>query len=408
VREPRQVRCPKSARYPRGVKWSGSVEHRGRQRWVGTFATRGEWMAEALRVEAELRAEAERGGSGRRRVPTVREFLAVSEDGLPLPGARAWPWSHPRETTKESTRRTYQENIRRFAQEHGDRRLDSFDRVEARRITASLSSGQKAAVRRMFGDAEDDGLVDVSRFRRLSVKQPSRLQRGDFRIVTDAEFAALQRAALRSRTDRLGELLRAMIALEGTLGIRPSEIFGIERQRIDYARGEIELHTQIDEYGAPAMLKGSERRIVPLPDEIARMLKALPELSERWLFVACRGGVFKLSLWHSYWNPVRVAAGLPDLPFYELKHRAITRMGTPRPHGLGLDPRDIAQIVGHHDGGATIARHYLQLDQRQAVERFHTALRAVQECEPAIEARARPRGQAARSRNQPLDDSETR
>lgn len=227
----------------------------------------------------------------------------------------------------------------------------------------------------MFGDAEDDGLVEVNRFRRLSVKQPSRLQRGDFRIVSDEEFERLQQSALRSRTDGLGAVLRAMIALEGTLGIRPSEIFGLERARIDYERGEIDVFSQIDERGCAATLKASERRIVPLPDELARILEALPVFSERWLFVARRDGVFKLSLWHSYWNPVRVAAGMPGLPFYELKHRVITRMGTPAPHGLGLDPRDIAHIVGHHDGGATIARHYLKLDQRQAVARFHTALR---------------------------------
>lgn len=83
----------------------------------------------------------------------------------------------------------------------------------------------------------------------------------------------------------------------------------------------------------------------------------------------------KLSNWHSHWHSIRTLAGRPDFRFYDLKHRAITWMITPRESGgLGMDPATVALVVGHQDAGLTIAKHYLKLDELAAVARAHRAM----------------------------------
>jgi integrase len=353
------------------------VEHRGRQKWVGTFATRDAWNEAAKEAEKQLEPGS-KNGKPRLEVPTVAEFLRVrvEPDGRVVPrelDGEIWPWTHPRGITKDSSARTLAQEIRRFAREYGDRLLDSFDRPEARAITADMTNGQKRAVRRLFGDAWDDGLIPANHFVRLLVKQPTRLESEGFDLISDEAFEKLLWAAERSRPDDYGLLVRLAILLEGEIGIRPSEIFGIERDLIDREERWIQLRHQIDDHGAVTLLKSNQQRLVPLTERIERAIDAAPVLSDRWLVPAPRGGPLKLSLWDRYWNPVRVKVEFFDLEFYELKHRAITKMCAPPPEGMGMEDEDVAVIVGHNDGGETIRKHYKKLDQKRAIARFHTA-----------------------------------
>jgi integrase len=377
MRKPQKAKCSKSKRYPNGVKFYGSVEYRGRQKWVGTFATRDEWNEAANLKEAALRREwggPQTGAS----IPTVAEFVGVRvvETGRvePRPEVKAiWPWTHRRGITKESSARTLSENIRPFVRAHGERRLVSFGRREARAIADGLTEGQKAAVRRLFADAMDDEIVESNPFTRLGIKQASRLEADDFEVISEAQLERFQQAALESRTDDYALTIHAAVRLESAVGIRPSEIFGLEWELLDRRKRCIKLRFQIDDRGEPVLLKSGEARMVPLRDEEIAAIDAAPVLSDRWIVPGPRGGTMKLSLWDRYWGPVRAAAGRPDFRFYDLKHRAITWMCTPAPDGLGLDIRDVARIVGHKDGGETIRKHYLRLDEHAAIQRFHAA-----------------------------------
>lgn len=378
MRKPQKAQCAKSARYPRGVKFFGPIEYRGRQRWVGTYATKDEWMEAAHAAEASLREEWGGPVSAGSSLPTVAEFLGVRVvDGgrvKPRPNVeRIWPWTHRRGITKESSARTLSENVRPFVRVYGERRFGSFGRREARAIAQGMTEGQKAAVRRLFADAMDDEIIEANPFTRLGIKQASRLESADFRVISEAELDRLLVAARNSRVDDYALTIHAAVRLESAVGIRPSEIFGLERELLDRRNRCIELRNQIDDRGKVVRLKNSQARIVPLRDEEIDAIDAAPVLSPRWIIAAPRGGIMKLSLWAGYWGPVRAAAGLPDLPFYELKHRAITWMCTPKPDGLGLDVRDVARIVGHQDGGETIRKHYLHLDEHAAIRRFHAA-----------------------------------
>ena len=376
MREPAKTKCAKSKRYPGGVKWSGAVEYRGRQEWVGTFATADDWKKEAEKRMKGLREahQAESGGA----VPTVAEAVGVEvrADGRLIPidedENKTWPRSHPRQGLKASSAERDREHPSvRSPLRHPP--INSFTRPEARQIAADLSNGQKAAVRRLFGDLYDDGLVDRNHFERLCVKQRSRLERADFEIVTEAQLERLLDCAVTSRVDDYGLTVRALILAEATLGVRPGELFALEWPDLDYQEGVIHLRHNVDDLGVVTELKNSLARLAPLTDELAEAIDAAPRLSPTHVFPAIRGGQLRLSLWHDPWNTARAMAGLPGLEFYSLKHRAITHMCTPKPDGLGLDPGDVAEIVGHRDGGKTIIRHYLKRDQRKAIARFHTA-----------------------------------
>lgn len=123
-------------------------------------------------------------------------------------------------------------------------------------------------------------------------------------------------------------------------------------------------------------MKNSLQRLAPLSPELSDAYLAMPRLSDRW---AVPGPRDDKPLTHSgrnrYWSPVRAMAGDPSFELYTCKHRAITWMITPvESGGLGLDPATVAENVGHQDGGITIAKYYLKLDQRKAVERARKAM----------------------------------
>jgi hypothetical protein len=107
------------------------------------------------------------------------------------------------------------------------------------------------------------------------------------------------------------------------------------------------------------------------------------------------------SSWSSYWNAVRVAAGMPGQDFYELKHREIQWMVDPVDDGgLGLDPATAAAMVGHDDGDYRIAAVYTKLAERRAIARAQRAMDAYQQRRDAANAEP-PRLKVVREAGQP-------
>ena len=132
---------------------------------------------------------------------------------------------------------------------------------------------------------------------------------------------------------------------------------------------------QIDGKGRVTDVKHGDKRLVPISDRWAAAYLAAPRLSDRRAMPAPRGGPMKLSNWHAHWAAIRSLGGRPGFEFYELKHRAITWMVTPgESGGLGLDVQTVALICGHQDAGATIVKHYLKLNERDAVARVRDAM----------------------------------
>ncbi|MGH2903310.1 MAG: hypothetical protein ACRDK7_06975 [Solirubrobacteraceae bacterium] len=128
---------------------------------------------------------------------------------------------------------------------------------------------------------------------------------------------------------------------------------------------------------------GDPRWVVPSPRFSAHLEIVMP-YERAILFPAIRGGYMTLANWYPHWNAVRVAAGMPNLEFYELKHRALQWMVDPvEDGGLGLDPATAALMAGHDDGGWLIANVYTKLADRRARERAKRAMHDYAERHPS-------------------------
>ena len=416
MRKPKLTRVRKSARFPDGRKYAGAVAYRGVQRWVpGAYPTATAWREAAKVVQAELERELDTKRAARLpgvvpMVPSVAVFAGVqlAEGGrvIPREGLRqeqTWPWTHTRngKLRKESSKRRYSEAVRGFVRDYGERRMDSFHRVEAQQIAADMGQHEREAVRRLFADAIDtgyrigDGIQDgANPFRGAGAKK-KRKDDPDFRITIVAELDLLLQAALDSRSDEYSKTLHAIVLLESQSAMRPGEILGTWREDVHVEEGYIDVRWQLDDRGARTPVKNELRRRVPMSPRMIRAYLDAPHLSDRWAFSAPRGGPMKLSNWSSHWHTICTLAAsraetedsrqhLATLEFYELKHRACTWMCTPRESGgLGVDPPTAAWIAGHQDGGKTIVKYYLRLEERAAVERVRRAM-ALHEGEPHL------------------------
>ena len=184
-----------------------------RKRWVGTF-----------RTKAEAR-EAEREASRRRHVGgrvTCGEFSAL------------WLAEYPREAG--ATRRTYgygAEGVRR-------RSSVAFDwpiwiALTARGWALRRPQSNVRVVRAMFNDAINDGLhPGPNPFANLRLEQSR--GRKDLIALTDGRADELGQRALGVHGE-FGPVFRAMVIFSAYVGLRPGELFALERG--DVGRDEV-------------------------------------------------------------------------------------------------------------------------------------------------------------------------
>lgn len=331
---------------------------------------------------------------------TVEEFVGD-------PG-EAWPWDFPRNGRRSqgSTFRQAEQQVRRFVVEFGDRPLiGAMTRLEAKRWANEATRAQLSAARAMFVDAQS---IDPSVVNPLAGFNKSTRGRRDLpSLLTTEEVERLCRIARESDPVVYGPVLACAIELAATTGIRPGELFALQRSRLSIERSQIRIHWAVKDDGKLGDPKYGQRRDIVLTASLIGQIARLPVLHEELLFPAKRGRLMCQSNWKTYWHRVREAftamlpadhwlrrriadaaearAAEPDpkrarwmtdgkLDFYELRHRAITFLGTPKPHGLGIASADIAYLVGHLDGGALIEEIYMHRRAEHALDRIRRAM----------------------------------
>jgi integrase len=365
-------------------KWVGHVKYKGRQKWVGTHASLGEYREAEQRCLAELRDEVDH--PGQREVPTVIEFAdAVIHES----GRITMTWPEGQRAQKDTGRRAsslrrMQEGLRPFIREHGQRRLDSFTRDEAITWTLSKGANTQQAVRQFFNHALDRELIDRNHFTRLGAsKRKRRVDKPDFEIITDQQYQRLRQSACASRADDYGLIIEGAILAVGEEAMRPGELFALHYPDLDFRENLIRIRRQLDlDTGEITWPKDDDQRCVVMSPAFRAHVPTMPRLSQI-VFPAPRGGYMLRSTWSGHWHAVRAGAGMPDQEFYELKHRAIQWMVDPvEDGGLGLDPPTVAAMVGHDDGGYLIATVYTKLAERRALARAQRAMDAYQHRRP--------------------------
>ena len=297
-----------------------------RKRWVGTFKTRTEAR------EAERAASRQRGTSRM----TCFEFSDL------------WLTDYAR--AAGATRRTYRYGVAAFVDEFGHVRLAEFDRLTARGWALRVPQSNVRVVRAMFNDAINDGLhPGPNPFANLRLEQSR--GRKDLIAVTEDELADLAQKALDVHGE-YGPAFRAVILFAAYVGLRPGELFALERR--DVLRDEVTIRQSLDGTGTIKAPKNGRERIVVLPPPARDALAGVPaHLDIPWMFATPRGRRFTKSSLYYYWNPVRAAFGRPGMDFYELRHFCATHL-----LDLGVSHADVAMQLGHTDGGALVMSTY--------------------------------------------------
>lgn len=314
----------------------------GRKRWVGTFATK----REAREAEREvLRSLPARGSE------TCGDF------------ARRWLTDYPRKAA--ASRRTYRYALQRFQEDFARVRLRDLDKPTARHWALSHPQSNVRVVRAMFTDAINDGLhPGPNPFSNLRLEQSR--GRKDLIARTEPELAHLADCAL-DCLGQFGPTFRAMILFAAYVGLRPGELFALERR--DVLHDEVHIRQNLDGTGQIKAPKNNLSRTVILPPPAREALADVPpRLDVPWLFVTPRGRRFSKSSHFYYWRTVRVAADRPKMHFHELRHFCATHLLE-----LGVSHADVAVQLGHADGGSLVMSTYGHPSEQAARERLKQA-----------------------------------
>lgn len=384
-RQPRRRRGGPPYRRPSG-RWAGKVNWKGSQYWVGTFDTPEEWKIAA----GEILSKLARGDNPRTAGMTIGQFI---DDG--------WPDSHRAGKNKEASLKTLRYTIRRLRESFGDRQLDGgISRREARIWSDEVPLAALKAALALYKDAIFDDLATDSPFRGLAKRvSPGRKE---IKVISNEEFQTLADLPFAIWDQDFAMIMSAFIRWQGETGMRPGETSSLCWEHISFKRGTIDVRTcrtKTKHSTTPT----HDATLIALPEGAARAVRRMPRLDPKFVFPSITGRQLNKRSVYNNWSTVRTVfiGTLPadhwlrrrvavkdHFALYELRHRAATWMLEPPPHGLGLSPADVAQQLGHSDGGVRVMQLYGHPDKIRSRERTRRA--AEEATKRALGRRHRP------------------
>ena len=340
----------------RGTRAGARIYVAGQRKWLGTFDTERE-AQEA--IDAALR----------------------ESDGLaPLDCevfAKRWMDDYPR--PKASTREVNEQRARGFAEDFKGAKMGGPlsrspfakkvglagqpDRVVARRW-ARENPHALSSIRAMFNDALNDGLISVNPFAKLGLAQSR--GRKDITPPSAEEVSDLATRAAEIHED--GGAFASQILFAAYTGVRPGELWELRWGDLDLRNLEARVSRRVWN-GTVDTPKNGKARTITVPPPARDALIAAPRRADTdLLFTTKRGKPFTKGSHVYYWNPVRAAAGLQGMDFYDLRHFCATHLLE-----LGLSPADVAVQLGHTDGGRLVMELYGHPSETRARERLKRA-----------------------------------
>jgi len=351
---------------PRGKKFVANpyIPSLGKTYWVGTFDTEDEAIRAAIAKMDKLARVAPSK-------ETIGSFAARWLDDYPRP--------------KRSTNSHYGYMAKqlcefRFGPKSGSEiRIREFSRLMARRFAKANPTAARA-MRSMFSDARDEGLVGENVFFGLHLTGEGRKQRRkDFKVLSAAEVARLAEIAAESFEHSCAS---EMITFAAYTGMRESEIFGLEWPDIRRGAGEIDVRRQLYKRHCTTP-KNDEPRTIVLPPQAEAVLDRLdrrkPVLmidetgKERpidFVFRNKEGGPMSATSLAGFWIPVRTAFGRPKLVFHELRHFCATYLLELFRAQGSEGSSDVATQLGHTDDGELVRERYGHTDDDLARKRL--------------------------------------
>lgn len=318
----------------------------------------------------------------------VIDYKNRVETGQKAAGTRQWTcdewvehWTtHPGfKRRKETTNVHNAERVRKFAEDFAGVAIYAVDRKQARAWSMKDNNLQRvAAVRAMFNDAIEEGVLADNPFRNIKISRGA--GRKHIKPMTPAEVQKL--------ADTAGELwpdwpvLSNMILFASYSGVRRGELLALRWSDIDFAKGTILVERAWQQatrsIGTP---KNGQARVAPLFEQAALALRNTerhmsPEDDLIWY--SSRGKKIEPALLDYYWRQARQrffgqisAARIAeiDLEWHTLRHFYVSWLVD-----KGAQPHDIAAAVGHTDGGRLVQELYGHLYTDNSISRLQQAV----------------------------------
>ena len=326
------------------------IEGRGSERpQVGGFATRAD-------AEKALRKVLDRlGPGGGRATITLAEFV---DEYLEMHQAAPVTIAKLRWLLGKATA------------ELGEKRLADLSPRDVYAWRFSVPEGHRfeatQALRQVLNRAVCWGLIDFNPAR-LGVPNPARRakEKRPFETWRQVEAVAAQ----------LGPVYGPMVIFAAATGLRPSELFGLDRRDVDRQLGVVYVRRAY----ANGRLKHTKTRLstraVPLQAKALEALDQLPASDNPNLFPNMRGGRIDFRIFgRKYWRPAQTRAGInPVRGLYDLRHTYATfalRAGVPVFAVSRFMGTSIAMIDRHYGHLANDSReHAVALLDALAFER---------------------------------------
>ncbi|HEX3803157.1 MAG TPA: tyrosine-type recombinase/integrase [Solirubrobacteraceae bacterium] len=335
----------------RGSKWGVRIWDKTTQKmvWRGTFDTK----AEAKSAEARATLKPRRS-----KPVTVADWAAIWLSDYARPAA--------------ASRNNYRYGAKPVVEALGTTLLADVNRPLARKHAAIWSHSVTKVARAMFGDAMRDGLIEFNPFTGLRIETPR--GRKDIDALTEAEIHELAGIAGQHYGPDYGPECAAIILTLGFVGLRPGELCSLRRADLNLEHQEVTVRMNTGADGVEKLPKNGKPRIITLAVEVLDALARVPARidPDARLFYTLRGQPFNKGNLNYWWRPIGVAwaaKGNKPISLYALRHACATLMLE-----RGLSVWDVAQQLGHSDGGRLVQTLYGHPSEQASRERRRLAM----------------------------------
>jgi integrase len=201
-------------------------------------------------------------------------------------------------------------------------------------IHATLHKALKQALRRSLVSKNVTEVVTPPRYRKKEV-----------RTLSPEEVKILLRAAK-------GDRFEALYVLAVTTGMRQGELLGLKWRDLDLKKDTLRVRRTVRNAEVNPPKSASSTRSVHLTGMAIRALRGHRERNGGWEWVfPTRNGnpVSCHNLVNRSWRPLLKKAGLPRIPFHNLRHTCASLLLT-----QGVHPKLVQELLGHADITTTL------------------------------------------------------
>jgi integrase len=336
----------------------------GKTRWVAKIYLR--TTADGKKLDKHVGTFDSCKDAKRAEAQALAQYGGTTGDETIADFAARWLADYPR--PRASTNRTHSQAVKRFVGTYGTRQPQTITRKETRAWALAHPSSH-ASLRAMWGDMAVEEIVIANPWSNLRLPQSK--GRAEIKVATREEVALLMHHARQFKHGPHGEQYASMIEFAAYTGMRRGELCVLTWADVDFKARRIAVTKTLSDDREVLPPKNGKARSIVLPPQAAAALQRLarPLDASGLIFATSSGRRYSKSTWHYHWEPVRCAAGKPNMDFHELRHYCATYLV----QTLRLSYPDAAHQLGHTDGGELLRRLYAHPDEEQTLDEIARA-----------------------------------